>query len=109
MEWILKDFLFFCFFCFSWNFAIAFRNIGEEEMKQHFDGSRLAKTSQLRDLEKKKTKKHTNLDCMLGREAGGEGGLQTLTSIHKINLIVIQAICPQICDMDHECGGGVGV
>lgn len=38
--------------------------------------------------------------------ATGGGGrdedLQTCTSIATFNLIVIQAICPQICDIQHE-------
>ena len=43
-----------------------------------------------------------NLDHMLEREeeAEEEGYLQTCTSINTLNLIVIQEMCPQICDKD---------
>lgn len=43
-----------------------------------------------------------NLDGELRREEEEEGDLQTCTSIPPLNLIVIQAICPPICDMEYE-------
>lgn len=35
-------------------------------------------------------------------EEEAEGDLQTCTSIHTLNLVVIQAICAHICDMELE-------